>query len=93
MPDGAAIARVIGGSTSVESVREAFLLSTEHTMEQDQKFALRLLVDVAIKALSPAINDPTTPCRHSTRSRISCAASGSDGLTWVGSSVLAGIRG
>ncbi len=29
-------------------------------MEQDPKFALRLLVDVAIKALSPAINDPTT---------------------------------
>jgi uncharacterized membrane protein len=37
---------------------------TEHSQrgwfEQDPKYALRLLVDIAIKALSPAINDPTT---------------------------------
>src|SRR4029079_9204355 len=32
----------------------------ERTFEQDPKYALRLLVDIAIKALSPAINDPTT---------------------------------
>ncbi len=32
----------------------------ERTMEQDSAFAFRILVDVAIKALSPAINDPTT---------------------------------
>src|SRR5271157_187055 len=30
------------------------------TFEQDPKYAIRLLVDIAIKALSPAINDPTT---------------------------------
>jgi uncharacterized membrane protein len=35
-------------------------LTQERTFEQDPKYALRLLVDVAIKALSPAINDPTT---------------------------------
>ena len=29
-------------------------------MEQDPTFALRILVDLAIKALSAAINDPTT---------------------------------
>jgi uncharacterized membrane protein len=29
-------------------------------MEQDPTFAFRILVDIAIKALSPAINDPTT---------------------------------
>jgi uncharacterized membrane protein len=38
----------------------AFELRPERTFEQDLKFALRLLVDIAIKALSPAINDPTT---------------------------------
>lgn len=32
----------------------------ERTFEQDPKYPIRLLVDVAIKALSPAINDPTT---------------------------------
>jgi uncharacterized membrane protein len=41
------------------------LLSTleigdERTFEQDPKYAIRLVVDIAIKALSPAINDPTT---------------------------------
>ncbi len=31
----------------------------ERTFEQDPKYPLRLLVDIAIKAFSPAINDPT----------------------------------
>jgi uncharacterized membrane protein len=35
-------------------------LSTARTFEQDPKYAIRLLVDIAIRALSPAINDPTT---------------------------------
>jgi uncharacterized membrane protein len=29
-------------------------------MEQDPTFAFRIVVDIALKALSPAINDPTT---------------------------------
>ncbi|MGO4387799.1 DUF2254 domain-containing protein [Microvirga sp. 2YAF29] len=32
----------------------------ERTFEQDPKYAFRILVDIAVKALSPAINDPTT---------------------------------
>lgn len=32
----------------------------ERTLEQDSMFAFRIVVDIAIKALSPAINDPTT---------------------------------
>ena len=35
-------------------------LSTIRTFEQDPKYAIRLLVDIAIRALSPAVNDPTT---------------------------------
>jgi uncharacterized membrane protein len=35
-------------------------LGSERTFEQDPKYAIRLLADIAIKALSPAINDPTT---------------------------------
>lgn len=60
IPSGDVIARVLGGSIPLHDIRRAFLLGTERTMEQDPKFALRLLADVAIKALSPAINDPTT---------------------------------
>ena len=29
-------------------------------MEQDPTFAFRIIIDIALKALSPAINDPTT---------------------------------
>ena len=32
----------------------------ERTLEQDPMFAFRIVVDIALKALSPAINDPTT---------------------------------
>ncbi len=57
---GTVIATVAGGDLPLERLRRAVLLGNERTMEQDPKFALRLLTDVAIKALSPAINDPTT---------------------------------
>jgi uncharacterized membrane protein len=36
------------------------IFGDERTMEQDPLFAFRILVDIAIKALSAAINDPTT---------------------------------
>lgn len=43
-----------------EKLRNGIELGEERTFEQDPKYAIRLLVDIAIKALSPAINDPTT---------------------------------
>ena len=41
-------------------LRDSIELGGERTFDQDPKYAIRLLVDIAIKALSPAINDPTT---------------------------------
>ena len=35
-------------------------VADERTIEQDPAFAMRIVVDTAIRALSPAINDPTT---------------------------------
>jgi uncharacterized membrane protein len=35
-------------------------VSDERTITQDPAFALRIIVDTAIRALSPAVNDPTT---------------------------------
>ena len=53
---------VLGARTSIDErkLRNGIELGEERTFEQDPKYALRLLVDIAIKALSPAINDPTT---------------------------------
>ena len=45
---------------SEKDLRRAIHLGLERTSEQDPKYPIRLLVDIAIKALSPAINDPTT---------------------------------
>jgi uncharacterized membrane protein len=54
--------RLHGGAGAVDDhkLRAAVALGTERTVEQDPTFAFRILVDIAIKALSPAINDPTT---------------------------------
>jgi uncharacterized membrane protein len=41
-------------------LRASVVLGDERTMEQDPLFGFRILVDIAIKALSKAINDPTT---------------------------------
>lgn len=59
---GLPLLRVFDGSHLVkeEIWRKAFATGPDRTFDQDPKYALRLLVDIAIKALSPAINDPTT---------------------------------
>jgi uncharacterized membrane protein len=59
--EGDVLARVAGSTPLPERDLLACIhLTQERTFEQDPKYALRILVDVAIKALSPAINDPTT---------------------------------
>jgi uncharacterized membrane protein len=60
--EGMPLLRVHGGTRPrPERVLRRFVkLGAERTFEQDPKYAIRILVDIAIKALSPAINDPTT---------------------------------
>jgi uncharacterized membrane protein len=59
---GEPIFRLYAGAAAIDDrkLRKAAVLGGERTLEQDPVFALRILVDIAIKALSPAINDPTT---------------------------------
>jgi uncharacterized membrane protein len=45
---------------AARQVRGAFATGRERTVEQDPGFAVRQLADVALKALSPGINDATT---------------------------------
>ena len=54
--------RLYGGAGAIDDhkLRASVALGSERTLEQDPTFAFRILVDIAIKALSPAINDPTT---------------------------------
>jgi uncharacterized membrane protein len=60
--DSTPIVRIFGASGHLpeEAIRGAMQLGGERTFDYDPKYAIRLLVDIAIKALSPAVNDPTT---------------------------------
>jgi uncharacterized membrane protein len=50
-----------GGATlPAEALRQSVVVGQERGLEQDPTFAFRVLVDIANKGLSPAINDPTT---------------------------------
>ncbi|MBA4187810.1 MAG: DUF2254 domain-containing protein [Planctomycetaceae bacterium] len=59
---GEPLFRVYGGTRPLpsHSLRACVAVGTERTLDQDPRFAFRILVDIANKALSPAINDPTT---------------------------------
>lgn len=49
-----------GVSPSEDDLHDSVAVGQERTMEQDPTLAFRIIVDIAAKALSPAINDPTT---------------------------------
>ena len=61
VPAGGSLLSVYGPRQLPErQLRRGVLLGDERTLDDDPAFAIRMLVDVAIKALSPAVNDPTT---------------------------------
>jgi len=51
-----------GGATAIPEHRlhVTVAFGSERTIEQDPLYAFRIIIDIALKALSPAINDPTT---------------------------------
>ncbi|MGW1346476.1 DUF2254 domain-containing protein [Kribbella sp. NPDC002412] len=59
---GSVLIEVHGAANETDLRRLASMvaLGRERTIDQDPAFALRILVDIAIRALSPAVNDPTT---------------------------------
>lgn len=61
VPTGAPLFFVYGaGDADADTLRSSLEFGVERTIEADPAQAFRWLVDIAIKALSPAINDPTT---------------------------------
>ena len=64
--EGAPLIEVLGagavdaGAVDAGAVVGAITVSDDRTMQQDVAFGFRQLVDIAEKALSPGINDPTT---------------------------------
>ncbi|MFF1845819.1 DUF2254 domain-containing protein [Streptomyces sp. NPDC058217] len=57
---GTPVLAVHGGALSQRMPRYTISVGVERTPQQDLAFGLRQLSDIALRALSPAVNDPTT---------------------------------
>jgi uncharacterized membrane protein len=64
VPTGDVLVKIYGGTEDLESAEQELngmiALGDERTIEQDPAFAIRIMVDIALMALSPAVNAPTT---------------------------------
>lgn len=68
----------------IKDLQQSFLLGSQRTEEQDIEFAIHQLVEVALRALSPGINDPFTA--------ISCIDRLGDALTLLSGRILPSCR-
>jgi uncharacterized membrane protein len=60
LQEGAVVAGLHGGDASDAAVLGGLLTGPERTFHQDPLLAFRLLADIGLRALSPAVNDPAT---------------------------------
>jgi len=64
VPEGVALMRLTRGERITPERREEFLAAIDigptRTLQQDVEFGVVQIVDVALRAISPAVNDPTT---------------------------------
>jgi uncharacterized membrane protein len=60
LQQGTPVADLHGGEVPDAAVVGGLVTGPERTFDQDPLFAFRLLADIALRALSPAVNDPAT---------------------------------
>jgi len=60
LQDGTVVADLHGSDASDAAVLSGLVTGQERTFHQDPLFAFRLLADIGLRALSPAVNDPAT---------------------------------
>jgi len=60
LQQGAPVADLHGGEVTDKTVLAGLVTGPERTFHQDPLFAFRLLADIGMRALSPAVNDPAT---------------------------------
>jgi uncharacterized membrane protein len=60
--EGTPLLRVYCAKEAIQEsdLRKAVRTGVERTFEQDPKYSIHLLADIAVRALSPAVNDPST---------------------------------
>ncbi|NDW34861.1 DUF2254 domain-containing protein [Salipiger sp. PrR007] len=57
---GMPLGLVAGGHVAPEEIAECFTVGAARTMEQDARYGVMVMNEIAIRALSPAVNDPGT---------------------------------
>ena len=60
LQQGAPVADLHGGEVTDMAILAGLVTGPERTFRQDPLFAFRLLADIGMRALSPAVNDPAT---------------------------------
>jgi uncharacterized membrane protein len=60
MYDAAPLADLSDGDLPDQVIRDAVVRGVERSFDQDPMFAVRLLTDIALRAVSAAVNDPAT---------------------------------
>ncbi|HEY6499592.1 MAG TPA: DUF2254 family protein [Streptosporangiaceae bacterium] len=60
LEQGVTVADLHGGEVTDAAVLRGLMTGPERTFRQDLLFAFRLLADIGLRALSPAVNDPAT---------------------------------
>jgi uncharacterized membrane protein len=60
LQEGGLVADLHGSDVADEAVFGGLVTGRERTFHQDPMFAFRLLADIGLRALSPAVNDPAT---------------------------------
>ncbi|MGW8885794.1 DUF2254 family protein [Streptomyces sp. NPDC055749] len=60
LPSGGAVADAHGGDPGASAVLDTLVTGAERTFDQDPLLAFRLLADIVLRALSPAVNDSAT---------------------------------
>jgi uncharacterized membrane protein len=60
LQQGYPVADLRGGDATDAALLRGLVIGQERTFHQDPLFAFRLLADIGLRALSPAVNDPAT---------------------------------
>lgn len=62
LPKGEPLFRIYPSTAPIpeHELQQSVIVGSERTLELDPMFGFRIMVDIAARALSPAINDPTT---------------------------------
>jgi uncharacterized membrane protein len=96
VPEGVTLMKVSRGDRITEEralqLLAAIDIGPTRTMQQDVEFGIVQIVDIALRAISPAVNDPTTLAPFMTLGRWGLSVQRNRHIAWIFSSGAAVLR-